>query len=253
MNKYVKKIRYVIVLIIILSISIPFINLSSIQSVDDSAYLIALGIDIGSTDAYQVTFEFTNPTSNGEGSSSEESSTIIDSVQAPSIDSAISLMNVYVSKEINLSHCKAIIISESLATSGISEVAHCLLNKVQIRPDTNIVISKCLAKDFIKNTKLSLETLIAKYYEIVPISSDYTGYISNIVLSEFFYKLSSNTCEPVAMLGGLNISNHHDYESASNDSYNPSLSAKANSSPIENEGISALMGVCVFKGDTLVR
>ena len=162
-------------------------------------------------------------------------------------------MNVYVSKEINLSHCKAIIISESLAASGISEVAHCLLNKVQIRPDTNIVISKCLAKDFIKNTKLSLETLIAKYYEIVPISSDYTGYISNIVLSEFFNKLSSNTCEPVAMLGGLNISNHHDYESSSNDSYNPSLSAKANSSPIENEGISALMGVCVFKGDTLVR
>ena len=53
------------------------------------------------------------------------------------------------------------------------------------------------------------------------------------------------------MLGGLNISNHHDYESASNDSYNPSLSAKANSSPIENEGISALMGICVFKGDTL--
>lgn len=249
MNKYVNKIKYVIAIILILAIGIPFINLSSIQSVDDSAYLIALGIDAGTTDTYEVTFEFTMPSASGEGSSSEESNTIENSVQAPSLDSAISLMNVYISKEINLSHCKAVIISETLASNGISEVIHSLLNKVQIRPDTNIIISKCLAKDFVKNTELSLENLIGKYYETLPVSSNYTGYISNVLLSDFFNKLSSNTCEPIAMLGGLNLNNNNQ---SSKGSYNSSLSANANSSPIENSGTSSLMGICVFKGDTLV-
>ena len=44
---------------------------------------------------------------------------IINSVDAASLDSAINLMNTYVSKEISLSHCKAIVISESLASKGI--------------------------------------------------------------------------------------------------------------------------------------
>lgn|GEM_PF-6155679 len=38
------------------------------------------------------------------------------SVEAVNIDSALSLINGYISKKINLSHSKVIVISESLAT-----------------------------------------------------------------------------------------------------------------------------------------
>lgn len=197
MNKYLK---FVLIITIIIVISIPFIGSYSVQSVDDLAYLITLGIDTGKNNTLKVTFEFTKPNSSGENSSSEVAPTIINSVEASSIDSAINLMNTYVSKEINLSHCKVVVISESIASNGISKYIYSLINKVQMRPDTNIIISKCEAKAFIENTKASLENLITKYYETSTVSSKYTGYTSNLTLGDFFHKINCLTCEPIAML-----------------------------------------------------
>lgn len=154
----------------------------------------------GDTNELKVTFEFTKPNSSGENASSELAPTIINSVEASSLDSAINLMNTYVSKEINLSHCKAIIISESLAAEGISKLLYSLMNKVQIRPDANIIISKCMAKDFIQNTQPNLENLVAKYYEIAPVSSEYTGYTANTTIGDFFNGFSCPTCHPTATL-----------------------------------------------------
>lgn len=197
MNKYIK---FIILVTIIIVISIPFVGSYSVQSVDDLAYLIALGIDIGDSDTLKVTFEFTMPNSSGETPSSEVAPVIIHSVEASSIDSAINLMNTHVSKEISLSHCKAVVFSEELAFQGISKQIYSLMNKTQIRPDTNIIISKCSAKDFLQNTQPSLENLVAKYYEIAPSSSKYTGYTSNLTLGDFFNSLTCETCHPTAML-----------------------------------------------------
>lgn len=154
----------------------------------------------GDKNELKVTFEFTMPNSSGESTSSEVAPTIINSVDASSLDSAINLMNTYISKEINLSHCKAIIISESLAADGLSKLLYSLMNKVQIRPDANIIVSKCLAKDFIQHTQPTLENLVAKYYEIAPISSEYTGYTSNTTIGDFFNQFSCPTCQPSAIL-----------------------------------------------------
>ena len=196
----IKYIKFVVIIIIILVIAIPFSGSYSVQSIDDLAYLVAMGIDVGKSNELNVTFEFTMPNSSGENTSSEVAPTVINSVEASSLDSAINLMNTYVSKEINLSHCKAIVISESIASAGISKLLYTLSNKIQVRPDTNIIVSKCKAKDFIRNTQPTLENLVAKYYEISPISSEYTGYTANIMLRDFFNQFSSLTCEPVAML-----------------------------------------------------
>lgn len=197
MNKYIKFIFFITLIIVI---AIPFVGSYSVQSIDDLAYLVALGIDIGEKNNLKVTFEFTMPNSSGESGSSEVAPTIIDSVEASSIDSAINLMNTYVSKEINLSHCKAIIISEKLSSQGVSKLIYSLMNKIQIRPDANVIVSKCNAKDFIQNTQPSLENLVAKYYEIAPISSKYTGYTSNVTLGDFFNRLTCTACQPTAML-----------------------------------------------------
>lgn len=154
----------------------------------------------GDTNELKVTFEFSTPSSSGEGASFEVAPTIINSVDATSLDSAINLMNTYVSKEISLSHCKAIVISESLASKGISKLLYSLMNKVQIRPDANIIISKCLAKDFIQSAQPKLENLVAKYYEIAPISSEYTGYTANTKIGDFFNQFTCTTCQPTAIL-----------------------------------------------------
>lgn len=154
----------------------------------------------GDNNELKVTFEFTMPNSSGENASSDVAPMIINSVDASSLDSAINLMNTYVSKEISLSHCKAIVISESLASKGISKLLYSIMNKVQIRPNANIIISKCLAKDFIQNSQPKLENLVAKYYEIAPASSEYTGYTADTTIGDFFNQFTCNTCQPTAIL-----------------------------------------------------
>ncbi len=247
----IKYIRFIFILTIVMVIAIPFAGSYSVQSMDDLAYLVVLGIDLGESNNYNVTFEFTKPNSSGENAAPENAPTIINSVEATSIDSAINLMNTYVSKEISLAHCKAIIISEKLAASGISKILYSLMNKTEIRPDTNLIVSKCKAKEYIQNVQPSLENLVAKYYEIAPVSSEYTGYTENVQLGDFFNKFSSYTSQSVAMLGGINNTTPNKSKNYSSIIQNEA-SGNAGDSPLENQGQSETLGLAVFKDDKLV-
>lgn len=195
--------KYIAIIIIAVIISIAFTGSHSVQSVDDLAYAISLGIDVGETENLKVTFQFNMPSSSSESGAGESAPSIIDSVEASSIDSAINLMNVYVSKEINLSHCKVIVISQELAQKGIEKEIYSLMNKVQIRPDNQVIISTSTAKEYIESVSPTLENLVAKFYEVLPRSSEYTGYTINAKLGEFFNQLVCKTCEPTATLGSI--------------------------------------------------
>ena len=72
------------------------------------------------------------------------------------------------------------------------------MNKVQIRPDNHVIISTCSAQKYIESVSPSLENLVAKFYEILPRSGEYTGYTVNGELGDFFTKIVCTTCEPCA-------------------------------------------------------
>lgn len=239
---------------VVIIIAIPFVGAYSVQSIDDLAYLVAMGIDVGDNNNMKVTFEFTRPNYSGEGAATEVAPTIINSVEASSIDSAITLMNTHISKEINLSHCKVIVFSEAFASQGISTQIYSLMNRSQIRPDTNVIVSKCPAKDFIENSQPSLENLVAKYYDIAPISSDYTGYTPNVSLGDFFDRLNCETCHPTAMLGSLNTGNSPTSSSSMDSSFASEKDSQtvAGSSSIESSNLSEMIGTAVFYLDTFV-
>lgn len=50
-----------------------------------------------------------------EEGSSDANPTFINTVESNSIDTAINIMNSYIGKELNLSHCKLIVFSEEIA------------------------------------------------------------------------------------------------------------------------------------------
>lgn len=248
MNKTIFK--YFFLLLILLLICCSFSGCSKVQSIDDLAYAVAMGIDVGDNNNIKFTLQFTMPNNSGEGGSGEPAPSIVESVECSSIDSGINLLNSYVSKEINLSHCKVIIFSEKIAEKGISKEVYTLINKVQIRPDANIIVSRSDAKDFIEASNPSLENLVAKYYEIAPRSSEYTGYTANVTIGEFFNALTDSYCEPFAILGGINTDSTHNNKSSSNsekDSTN-----KANETPFEVTSPAESNGLAVFHSDKLV-
>lgn len=222
-SNILKKI-FIIVLIIIFvsSFSASYNSLN----IDNSAFAIAIGIDKSDSNKLKVTFEFLAPSPSGEGS--VETTPVLNSVDCSSITNGINLMNAYLGRKVNLSHCKLIIFSEELAKEGISDEVYSLINEVQIRPSANIVVSKCNTKYYIENSVPSLENLIPKYYEIFPNTSEYTGYTCNATIGDFFNALVCNYCSPYAILGGID------------------------ESPITGERETQNIGLAVFKNAELV-
>lgn len=245
-----KIIRNTFIVIVILVFMMAFTPSYTSLNIDNLAYVVALGIDVGETEKFNITFQFTTGSSGGEsGSSSQKSPLIMNSVEASSIDSAINLMNSYMARELNLSHCKVIVFSEKLAAEGISNEIYTLANDSEIRPSSNIIISKSGAKDYIENATPVLENLITKYYEIFPNSSKYTGYVYNVTLGDFFNQLVCHTCEPFAILGGVN---NNSSDANGNGQPTNVSDIKSTSTSFSGQKNSENLGVAVFKEDKLV-
>lgn len=246
MNKFLRNLTIFIVIIIFI---IAFSSSYSSHSMDNLAYVLAIGIDTSTNNNLKVTFQFSTTSSISESGSNEKPSPVFNTVEASSLSNAINLINVYMGKEINMSHCKMIIFSEEIAQKGISSEIYTLINDAQVRPSTNILVTKSSSDYYIENTKPELESLISKYYSIITNSSDSTGYMPNATIGDFFNNMLCDTVEPYAILGGnSNISSQNQTDINSQKDYN----MKANESSIQGEASTENIGVAVFKGDKLV-
>ena len=201
------------------------------DSVDNISYVIALAVDVNEGEQnLQVTFEFMDTSAFSSEQSGDSKGAIIDTITSTSINSAINLLNAYIGKEVNLSHCKVVVFSDKLAEKGISSEVSELINNIQVRPSTNIIICKGNALEYIQNSTSQLEKILTKYYDIFPNSSEYTGYTSNIMIGEFYNYLTTKECGNLAILGGLNPT-----ISPSNSSGNPSNGSSGGSSSGSNK------------------
>lgn len=159
----------------------------------------------GEKNNLKVSFQIAVPSktasfNSSSGNSSDSPDTVIDTIDCPSVEYAINLANGYISKKINLSHCKVIVISEKIASYGISDIIYTLINHSEIRPNSNVIISRSSAYDFLANSKSSLENITAKYYEIITTSSKTTGFTSDISLSDVASGISDTLGEASAIL-----------------------------------------------------
>lgn len=72
----------------------------------------------GEQNDLKISFQLSIPSKNtSESDSSTSSDTVIDTIESSSVESGISLANGYISKKLNLSHCKVLVISEEVATN----------------------------------------------------------------------------------------------------------------------------------------
>ena len=237
-----KKIFIIILIIIFIS---SFSASYNSLNIDNSAFVAAIGIDKSTSNKLKVTFEFLATTPSGESVS--ETTPVLNSVDCSSITNGINMMNAYLGRKVNLSHCKIIIFSEEIAKEGISDEIYSLINEVQVRPSANIVISKCNTRYYIENSVPSLISLISKYYDIFPKTSEYTGYTCDATIGDFFNALVCNYCSPYAILGGISTSDNNSSQTQTSDE----STIKSNESPITGERLSQNIGLAVFKDDKL--
>lgn len=258
-----KKHKLLAVILIALLQATLFTGCYDKRELDDMAYAIALGFDKGSINELRMTLQMAVPTNiaggeSGGGGDSEKSSTVI-TIDAPSIYSGLNMLNTFVSKQINLSHLKAIIFSEEIAKEGISKYMHTMIRNREFRPNVNIIVSRGSAEEFIKSVKPALETNPAKYYELLLDAYEYTGFTTDTQLISFYNKSESTSIQPVAVLAGVSR-----YKSS--DEFDVSASTfkeKGRKSPLEGDfkggdlpkvgGLNIeVMGLAVFDGIKMV-
>lgn len=242
-----KILHYILVCFILLVNLYAFSSSYTYDNIDNLAYVVAIGIDTSTSNNLKISFQFTDTSAYSNEGSFGSNSTIINTVEAQSFESSVNLLNSYIGKNVNLAHCKVIVFSEKLAKDGLSNYVYSLINDSQIRPTTNIVISKCEAKYYLENSISKYEKVITKYYEVFPNSSDYTGYISNVTLGDFFNQIIDKTRSPVAILGGVNTKTSDMFPGNEDAS-----TILANNSTVIGERGTENIGLAVFKNDKLV-
>ena len=242
-----------ILLVMIFSLS-TLTGCYSAEGLETLAYAVALGVDKGESDKIKLSLQFAilsnSSSGSGSGSSQSQESTVT-TVECNSIDSGISLINSYISKKVNLSHCKAIVISEEVAYEGLSEYIYTFVNNLELGPDCNVIISRCNASNYLDNSKPTLESVSARYYEFTINSSEYTGYTENVTLADFYSDMLSTTTQAHAILGGINTKDTNEPH-PNLEPYETSGSYKADETPIKSATIIENMGLAVFYDDRLV-
>ena len=205
-----KKMFYVMGIIIFCAVA--FSGYLHEQDINDLAYVIAIGFDVGNDDKLKLTFQISIPSGNssgssgGGGSSSSEkgvSDTLNQTVECNSFNSVLNTANNIISKRLNLSHCKFIIFSEELASRGILDYIYTLENNIELRSNCNVLVSTSTAEEFINSSTPILEHSTSKYYEIITTSSKYSGYTSNATLNTVYTSIVDDFSETSTMLGNV--------------------------------------------------
>jgi spore germination B3 gerAC like len=247
----VKARNILITLLIILLISFAFFNSSSVNTIDDLAYVVAIGFDVGENYALKVSFQINMPSvSKSSSSSKSESSSIINTIDCNNFDAGVNLLNSYLNKNVNMSHCKLLVFSEELAYLGIDNYIYSLKNNIEVRPTCNILISKCSARYFMDNSAPILSQISSKYYGLEVSSEKNTGYTEVITLKDFFNSISDTFKNPSAILGSINGLNSDNVGSNNSDLDDANYTAKESDDNtqknIEN------LGLAVFDKGKLV-
>ena len=192
------------VLVVIIYLMWGFSDSYSGSNIDNIAHITAIAIDTSNNPSsnLKVSFQFVDVSGSGGGSeSSSDSNVVIVGVHSNTIDSAISKLNAYIGKEVNLSHCRTLIFSRDFASNGIAPEIYTLINNVQMRPFTNLVVSTSDASDYLKNSNPNVEELISKYYDTFELTSNFTGYSDDTTLGKFYDNILRNGCGNTAILG----------------------------------------------------
>lgn len=257
--------KFIFTIIFIILCAIIFTGYWHEEDIDDLAYVVALGFDVGETKELKMTFQISIPsaTSSDSSSGSSESSsgkgskdTLTKSIECSSIYSGLNELNSLTSKDVNLSHCKFIVFSDKLAEKGIYKYIYTLENNAELRSTCNILISTCPATEFLSYTNPIFENSTAKYYKIVASSTSYSGFTSNITLNHLYTSISDSFGETCAILGSIKEDKVTDSTSSSetSSSSSDSSSSSSNSSGEQNEKEVNLVvgGLAVFKGENYV-
>ena len=184
------------------------------NGIENFYYIVAMGIDKSKDNLIRLSIQTAKNSSSSEGASEQSNDYKIYSVDCQSIDTGINILNNYLNKQINLTHCSAIVFSEEIAKDNIKDYVVSITNNIEIRPSCNIIVSSKSALDVLENVANSGEKFSSRLYEYILNSVDYTGYTVNATLSNFLSRTNNSKAHEFAIYSVVNDDTIQNYGTA---------------------------------------
>ncbi len=166
------------------------------REIEDLAYVIAIGIDEAEGDNFNLTFQTAVPQAITEGGGE---GTDITSYKTDNFLSGLKKSGQYLSRNINLSHTKVIVVSESIAKKGITAFVNGLQQGMQIRQDINIIVAAEGAKKYLESIQPKISSNPSKYYELLFQSYESDFLIPQARLEKYLYRAKNKDAQPLAI------------------------------------------------------
>ncbi|NLH96396.1 MAG: Ger(x)C family spore germination protein [Clostridiaceae bacterium] len=233
------------------------------REIDEMAYPLAVGLDVGRANILRMTLQLAAPLSIGGGGGGESGGggggaggkpVSVITVDTPSIYSGLNMVNNVISKEINMSHAKVIVISRKLAEKGISKYIQAMMRGREFRPDMFIVVTDDPPDVYLREVSSVLESNPAKYYELL-LGKDYSSYYPEARIADFHHAIERLDIEPTAVLSGINPKEsveEIDMMGKTGEHYLDEGRYEAGNVPAVSELKNVAMGTAVFRGGKMV-
>ena len=171
---------------------------------EDFYYIVAIAIDKAENNLISLSIQIGKSSSGSDAATSQSDEYKIYTVKCESIEAGINILNNYLNKKINLSHCSAIVFSEEVAREGVKKYINIFGNDTEIRPNCNLLVSSEKAYDVLDKVSNSGESFSSRLYEYILQSVDYTGYTVDSVFSKFFSAINTEQTQAVAIYTVVN-------------------------------------------------
>ncbi len=167
--------------------------------IDECAYVVAIGADLGTEKKYELTFvvqrESTGDTTGDNGGA------IILSAEGDNIFDAVNELSPGVDHQLNFTRTHAIIFGEALARKGlIDDFTDVSLDVLRIRTSAFLVVTRCSVREYIGGLAANDEPNLAKMLDDIISDVRITGRIAAINLAGYF-EASEGRFDAVMPLG----------------------------------------------------
>ncbi len=209
------------------------------REIEDLAYVVAIGIDEADNNMFNLTFQTAVPKSVTKG---EGETTDIKTFKTDNFLSGFRKTGRYLSKKINLSHTKIIVVSEEIAKKGLLPFLNGLQNYMELRPNVNIIVSANGAKNYIESLQPKLLASPTKFYDMMFKSYQTDFRVPSSQLGDYLYRTHSSGSQPVTI--------YTDVDNNVIDSKKPETDKPAEEADKGKKNMS-VKGLAVFNGDKM--
>jgi len=173
---------------------------------DELSYVMLLGIDHGTENLLRVSYLIAVPKAmggsgpGGGGGGQEKISTVV-TIESSSLYASMNMVNTFVGRKISLMHVKGIVFSESMARDGsMGSYVPGMLQFRETRGTAFIAVSRQKPEEILEEMHPLLEENSAKYMELLATTQNYTGFIPEQKLQDFYNELKMVGANPVSIL-----------------------------------------------------